>query len=110
MRNVEELRSIIETDLNIGVPGTADLGDKIGLISMICYLTNALQKKRPELTHYKVIKLCVKDDFYDERTINVLALMCEWFANGCLKFPDLGIKPKDMPVLIKSKIRDLCPF
>lgn len=110
MMSVEELRNILETDLNIGVPGSADLGDKIGLLSMICYLTNALKAKKPSVTHYDVIKLCTKDDFPDERTNQVLALMCEWFANGCLTFPNLGIQPKDMPVLIKEKIRDLCPF
>ena len=43
-KKIEEYRYLLATDLNIGAPGTADLGDKIGLIAMICYLTDALQK------------------------------------------------------------------
>lgn len=107
---IEELRRILATDLNIGVPGTADLGDKMGLIMMVCYLTNALQKKKPTLTFFEVIKFCVQDGLVNEVEMHKLALICEWFSNGCLTFPDLGIKAKDMPVLIKKGFMDLCPF
>lgn len=109
-KKIEEIKHILDYDLNIGVPGTADLGDKIGLIAMICYLTDALQKKKPTLKHIDVINLCAKDEFSDTNTLQALALMCEWFANGCTKFPNLGIKPKDMPKLIKKQVMDLCPF
>lgn len=109
-KKIEEYRYLLATDLNIGAPGTADLGDKIGLIAMICYLTDALQKKKPTLKHIDVINLCAKDEFSDTNTLQALALMCEWFANGCTKFPNLGVKPKDMPKLIKKQVMDLCPF
>ena len=109
-KRIEEIKHILDTDLNIGVPGTADLGDKMGLIIMICYLTDALQKKKPTLKHIDVINLCAKDECPDENTLQALALICEWFANGCLKFPNLNIKAKDMPSLIKKGIQDLCPF
>lgn len=109
-KKIQEIKHILDYDLNIGVPGTADLGDKIGLITMICYLTDALQKKKPTLKHIDVINLCVKDEFSDTNTLQALALICEWFSNGCLKFPNLGVKPKDMPKIIKQKVMDLCPF
>lgn len=109
-KKIEELRHTLEFDLNIGVPGTADLGDKVGLIMMICYLTDALQKKKPTIKHIDVINLCAKNEFSDENTLQALALICEWFANGCLKFPNLGIKAKDMPAIIKQRIQDLYPF
>lgn len=109
-KRIEEIKHILDFDLNIGVPGTADMGDKIGLIAMICYLTDAFQKKKPTLKHLDVINMCAKDDFSDENTMQALALMCEWMSNGCLKFPNLGIKAKDMPSLIKKGIQDLCPF
>ena len=109
-KKIEEIEHILDYDLNIGVPGTADLGDKIGLIAMICYLTDALQKKKPTLKHIDVINLCAKDEFSDTNTLQALALICEWFSNGCIKFPNLGIKAKDMPKLIKKQVMDLCPF
>lgn len=107
---IEELRHILSYDLNIGVPGSADLGDKMGLIMMICYLTDVLKKKKPNLTHLDVLKLCMKDDFPREDELQTIALVCEWFAWGCLKFPDLGLKAKEMPSKIKSGILELCPF
>ena len=109
-KKIEEIKHILDYDLNIGVPGTADLGDKIGLIAMICYLTDALQKKKPTLKHIDVINLCAKDEFSDTNTLQALALICEWFSNGCIKFPNLCIKAKDMPKLIKKQVMDLCPF
>jgi len=109
-KKIEEIKHILDYDLNIGVPATADLGDKIGLIAMICYLTDALQKKKPTLKHIDVINLCVKDEFSDTNTLQALALICEWFSNGCVTFPNLGVKAKDMPKIIKKQVMDLCPF
>ena len=107
-KKIQEIKHILDYDLNIGVPGTADLGDKIGLITMICYLTDALQKKKPTLKHIDIINLCAKDEFTN--TLQALALICEWFSNGCTKFPNLGVNAKDMPKIIKQKVMDLCPF
>jgi len=109
-KKIEEIKHILDYDLNIGVPASADLGDKIGLIAMICYLTDALQKKKPTLKHIDVINLCVKDEFSDTNTLQALALICEWFSNGCVTFPNLGVKAKDMPKIIKKQVMDLCPF
>ena len=109
-KKIEEIKHILDYDLNIGVPASADLGDKIGLIAMICYLTDALQKKKPTLKYIDVINLCVKDEFSDTNTLQALALICEWFSNGCVTFPNLGVKAKDMPKIIKKQVMDLCPF
>ena len=35
-KKIQEIKHILDYDLNIGVPGTADLGDKIGLIA-VCF-------------------------------------------------------------------------
>ncbi len=107
---LEEVKYTLDHELNIGVPGDADLGNKMGLITMICYVTHALRKKKPGLTHYQVLKSIFKDTLVEDETLQALDLICEWWSWGCLTIPNLGIKPADMPNLIKKGVQDLCPF
>ena len=109
-KRIEEIKYILDHELNIGVPGKADLGEKIGLITMICYVTQSLRKKKPSITHLDVLKTIFKDTLVDENTLIALDLICEWWSWGCLTIPNLGIKPADMPNLIKKGVQDLCPF
>ncbi len=109
----EELRKILYDELFVGVPAGQDMGDKIALIAMICYLTNALKKKKPSVTYFDVINLCMKDfplPFVDEDQLQILALVCEWFAADCKIFPNLGVSPAEMPEKIKNLISNLLPF
>lgn len=100
----------LKHELFFGIPASEDLGDKIGLISTICYLTNALKQKKPGITHYEVIRMCTKGEPIDDNLIEVLSLVCEWFSDGCKKFPDLGMKAKDMPAQITKLLHDQLPF
>ena len=109
-KRIEEIRKILSCELNIGVPDNADLGNKIGLITMICYVTQALRKKKPGLTHYQVLKSIFKDTLVEDETLQALDLICDWWSWGCLTIPNLGIKPADMPNLIKKGVQELCPF
>ena len=109
-KRIEEIKYILDHELNIGVPDKADLGEKIGLITMICYVTHSLRKKKPSITHLDVLKTIFKDTLVDENTLIALDLICEWWSWGCLTIPNLGVKPADMPNLIKKGVLDLCPF
>ena len=109
----KQLHDILYTHLFIGVPASEDLGDKVGLIMMICYLKHALEAKKPDITHAEVIKLCMpKEDelWVDQENLDILALMCDWFSYDCKKFPNLGLKAKDMPEKIREQLSKLCPF
>jgi hypothetical protein len=105
----DEVKAMLD-DINIGIPASADCGDRMGLIILICYLTDALKQKKPGVTCYQVIRLCTKDDPTSDETAETLAAVCEWFSHGCKKFPNLGIQLKDMPAQIKQQIHNLLPF
>lgn len=108
--NYEYLKGILDGDLFVGVPSSQDISDKVGLIACICYLTNALKQKKPGINHYQVIRMCTKDKLIDDKLIEALSLMCHWFSYGCTKFPDMGLKAKDMPEKIRNGIANLLPF
>lgn len=108
--DISQLKQILNSDLNIGIPASKDMGDRMALIIMICYLTNVLKQKKPGITHYQVIRLCTKGLEGEDTIIDALSLICDWFASGCTKFPDLGYEAKKMPDEIKRLIHQLMPF
>jgi hypothetical protein len=107
---IAALRKVLYDDLFVGVPATEDFGDRLALVGMICYLTNAFHKKNPNLTHYDVIKLCTKDLWVDNDQLIALSLICEFFSYDCKKFPNFGLSPKEMAEKCGQLISQLCPF
>lgn len=107
---IEALRQVLYNDLFVGLPATRDMGDRLALIGMLCYLTNALRKKNPQLTHHDVIKMCTKDLWVDNDQLIALGLICEWFSTDCIKFPNFGLSPKEMASKCTELISQLCPF
>jgi hypothetical protein len=104
---IAALRKVLYDDLFVGVPATEDFGDRLALVGMICYLTNALRKKNPELTHYDVIKLCTKELWVDGDQLIALSLLCEWFSTECKKFPDFDLKQVEMANNVTELISQL---
>lgn len=94
----------------LGNPSSQDLGDKLALIGMICHLTNTFKAKKPGITHYQVVKICCKDICVDDEHLQLIADLCDYFVEGCTKFPDFGVKTKDMPAKISNLIYNLLPF
>ena len=87
-----------------------DINTKFALISLICYLTNALRKKKPDVTYYQVIrKLNSKGQIPDEY-VKGYAIMCEDFAYGCTEFPTFNIAPKDVPKTVSDILQKWMPF
>lgn len=110
MKKYKYIEDFLKNDLYFGIPSSGDLSDKVALISLVCSLTNTLKQKRPEITHYKVIRLCTNSAGVTDEVVEKLSLLCDWFSIGCYKFPDLGIKAKDMPNKIKDLIINILPF
>lgn len=85
--------------------------NKIALISMICYVTNALRKKNEKITCYDVLLKIVPDFGEVNKTfLKSLAVICEDMMYGCSDFPTFGVTPKEMPAQIKKILADYCPF
>lgn len=86
-----------------------DFNFKMGLISLICYLTERLKEKKPDITHYQVIRKITGDSIPEDR-IKGLAVICSDFGYGCKEFPTFGLADKDIPNKIKELISQFVPF
>ena len=93
----------------------ADIQEKFALISLTCYVTYKLRQKNKALNTpscYDVLCKIGKD--FPENIKNSffksLGAICEDFMYGCDKYPDFGIKPKEMPITIKKLLDKWIPF
>ena len=77
--------------------------------SLIGYLTDKLKSKRPDVTHYQVIRKIVGNNL-EEDFIKGLAVVCSDFSYGCKDFPTFGIEDKKIPNKIKDIIFNILPF
>ena len=86
--------------------------NKIAIIAMICYVTNAIRKQGKNVTCYDIL-LKIGSDFNEDQKktfLKSLAVICDDMMYGCKEFPDFGVKPKDMPAQIKQILSSYCPF
>ena len=86
-----------------------DINTKFALISLINYLTDKVKSKRPDTTHYQIIRKIVGNDI-EEDFVKGLAVVCSDFAYGCKSFPTFGIEDKNIPAKIKEILSDRLPF
>lgn len=86
-----------------------DLNTKFALISLIGYLTDKVKSKRPDTTHYQIIRKIAGNDI-EEDFVKGLAVVCSDFAYGCKSFPTFGIEDKNIPAKIKEILSDRLPF
>lgn len=104
----EDLQRIYEKYFSLGYLNT-DFTSKIFLIAYICYLTEQLKAKKPDVTHYQVIRK-IADSSVSEDFIKGLAVVCSDFSYGCKNFPDNGKTAKEMPAEIKKILNTYVPF
>lgn len=88
---------------------SSNFEEKLALITFICYITEQMKQKKPDVTHYQVIRKLAYPSL-SENIIKGLAVVCADFSYGCTKFPDFGVKPKDMPTQIKNILNKILPF
>lgn len=87
-----------------------NINNKFALISLICFITTSMRKKKPDVTYYEVVyKICDTLGFEDD-FIKGLAIMCESFGYGCKEFPTFEIKPKDMVETCRNILKTYMPF
>lgn len=104
----ENLKKIYTEHFSLGHLNT-DINSKFALISLICYLTERIKAKKPDVTCYQIVyKLA--NDIIPEDQINSLSVICSDFAYGCHKFPTFGIEDKNIPATIREILSNWLPF
>lgn len=90
----------------------SNLGDKLAVIALTCYITNELRKKDKEITCYDVLLKVGKDFGKEEKEtfLKSLGAICEDFMYGVKDFPDYGVSLKDMPKQLKKLLDSYVPF
>lgn len=90
--------------------------DRITLIMSVCYITQKLREKNPDITCWEVLaKIIFKDGSYCDdfvAAIRGLAIMCEDFMQGITgKIPKLDFKSnKEMIAEVKRILDTWIPF
>jgi hypothetical protein len=103
----DEMRREYNRVYSLGFLGP-DIKTKFALISIICYLTTELQKKKPDITFYQLIRKLGEN--MPEDHVKALAVICEDFAYGCENFLTFDMKPADMPKYVKKLLDNYLPF
>lgn len=86
-----------------------DINSKFALISLICYITEKLKSRSPDVTYYQIIYK-ISNGLLPDKFIKSLAVICSDFSYGCKEFPTFGIPEKDMTKKIREILSDWTPF
>lgn len=86
-----------------------DINTKFALISLICYVTEKLKAKKPDITYYQVIYK-LSQGVISEEQVKVLAIICSDFSYGCTEFPTFGLNDKDIPEKVREILSNWTPF
>lgn len=89
--------------------------ERVALVSMVCYLTNEINKKRDKEHQVTCYDILLKVDTsasnnYREDFLKGLAAICQDFMKGCTNFETFGISPKEMPSMIRKILDSFLPF
>lgn len=104
----KELKDFYSDNFSLGHLNT-DINSKFALISLICYLTEKMKSKYPNVSYYQVVyKLA--HGLIPEESINGLSIICSDFSYGCTSFPTFGIPDKEIPSKIKEILSQWLPF
>jgi hypothetical protein len=104
-----QLEAIFTKYFNLGFIAS-DINTKFALISLICFITTSMKKKKPDVTYYKVVNKLCEGTGLDDNEIKGLAILCENFGYECTEFPTFNIKPADMPKTVKGILKKKLPF
>lgn len=104
----EEMQRVYNQYFSLGHLNT-DINTKFALISLICYLTWKLKEKKPDVTHYQVIRK-LSEGMITEDQMKGLAVVCSDFSYGCTEFPTFGISDKNIPAKVKEILSSWAPF
>jgi hypothetical protein len=108
-RPYKELLDIYKENFSLGYLNT-DINNKFALISLICYVTFKAREKKPDVTHYSIIRNITKDMSIPHSFEKRLAVLCDDFSYGCTSFPTFNIKGQEVIKTIKDILNTYVPF
>lgn len=108
MESFKDLKGFYQDHFSLGYLN-CDFNSKATLIALICYVTNKMKEKSPNVTHYQVIRK-LADLSIPESFIIGLAIICEDWSYGVTEFPTFGIESKKIPSKIKELLNTYVPF
>ena len=109
----DELRTIYQEYFSMKY--ACSLEDKLALVGLICYLTNKLRMKHPDITCWEVISkiACKEGNYTDEyvQSLRGLSIICEDFMYGVSKFSKFGFEnDKEIVKKVKEILDKWVPF
>lgn len=104
----QELRKFYVENFSLGNLN-GSIQEKFVLISLVCRLKFLLSKKKPDVTHYQIIKKIIGEQL-PEKWIKGFAIVCEDFSYNCKDFPNFGFEDKEMPKEIHKILMTYLPF
>ena len=112
--NYNDLRGVFREYFSISC-FPQSLEDRFALIGLICYLTNKLRAKHPDITCWEVIsKIAFKEGNYTDeyvQSLRGLSIICEDFMQGVTKFPKFGFEnDKEIIKKVKEILDNWLPF
>lgn len=108
-KSYDELKNYYKDNFSLGYLNT-DINNKFALISLICYTTLKAKDKKPDVTHYNVIRSITRDMGLPHSFEKSLAVICEDFSYGCTTFPTFNLKGSDIIKTIKEILNSYVPF
>lgn len=107
--NYKELSKFYEDNFSLSYLNT-DFIDQVALISLICYLTQQMQKKKPGINCYEIImKIATNEAPID--FLESLSIVCQSFYRINGKYETFNIKDsKTMISKIREILRTYVPF
>lgn len=87
-----------------------DINAKFALISLVCFLTYNLRKKKDSITHYQIVRKAAEGLDLPEDFLKTVAVVCADFGYNCKTFPTFNIQPKNMFSEIRKILENYLPF
>lgn len=90
----------------------SDLGDKLAVIALTCFITNEVKKKGKRVNCYDILLQVGKDFTSTEKHtfLKSLGAVCEDISYGCNTFPTFGVEPKNAVKQLQELLSKYCPF
>lgn len=103
------LKKIYQDNFSLSYLNTS-AGNKLALISLLCYITQKAKEKKPGVTVYQIIMQVTKDCVLPEEFVVGLSIICEDFMDNCTEFPTFGTPEKNIILEIKNLLKTYLPF
>lgn len=107
----EQLQLVYNKYFSLKYLGT-DLGNKLAIIALTCYLTNEIQKRNKDFNCYDTLIKVGKDFSENDKNtfLKSLGAVCQDFYRDCTNFPTFGVEPQNAVKQLRKLLSEYCPF